>query len=157
MSSTTRFGELTASTLPMSSRLIRPRLWKFFSSAKHLGLESLQAGGQRDTTLPSFLRTDQPQRRVLREPLGIVDIFVAGDAATDGLAQQVRQRKLRVLPLPRVGQVLDDEIAESQTFVQLTNQNQAAVGGDPRSLEIHLQRGVEGKLKWPVLLSPIRY
>ena len=41
-----------------------------------------------------------------------------------------------------------DEFTEAQTFVQLTNQNQAAVGGDSRTLEIDLQRGVEGKLKW---------
>ena len=87
----------------------------------------------------------------MREPLGIVDILIARNAAVDGLAQQVRQRKLRVLPVPRVGQVLGDEITEAQTFVQLAHQNQAAVGGDPRSLEIDLQRSVEGELKWPVL------
>jgi hypothetical protein len=47
--------------------------------------------------------------------------------------------------------VLGNEITEAQTFIQLAHQNQAAVGGDPRSLEIHLQRGIEGELKWPVL------
>ena len=118
---------------------------------QHLGLKSLQAGSQRRTTIPSFLGTDQPEGRILRNSLGIVDILIAGDATVDGLAQKVRQRKLGVLPMPRVGQVLGDEIAEAQAFVQLADQNQAAVGGDPRSLEIHLQRGVEGKLKWPVL------
>jgi hypothetical protein len=87
----------------------------------------------------------------LRQPLGIVDILIAGHPAVDGLAQQVRQWKLRVLPAPRVGQVLGDEITEAQTFVQLTNQNQATIGGDPRSLEIDLQRSVERELKRPVL------
>jgi len=65
---------------------------------QHLGLKSLQAGGQRRTPIPSLLGTDQPERRILREPLDIVDILIARDAAVDGLEQQVRQRKLRVLP-----------------------------------------------------------
>jgi hypothetical protein len=51
----------------------------------------------------------------------------------------------------KMSQVVGDEITEAQTFVQLAHQNQAAVGGDPRSLEIHLQRSVEGELKWLVL------
>ena len=87
----------------------------------------------------------------MREPLGVVDIFIARNPAVDRLAQQVRQRKLRVLAVPRVGQVARDEITEAQTFLQLTNQNQATVGGNPRSVEIHLQKSVKGELKWPVL------
>jgi hypothetical protein len=35
-------------------------------------------------------------------------------------------------PCQRVGQVLGDEITEAQTFVQLADQNQATIGGDPR-------------------------
>jgi hypothetical protein len=46
---------------------------------------------------------------------------------------------------------LGDEFAEAQTFVQLTNQNQAAVGGDTGTLEINLERGVEGELKGLIL------
>jgi hypothetical protein len=51
--------------------------------------------------------------------------------------------------------VLGDEIAEAQTFIQLAHQNEAAVGGDARSLEIDLQRGIEGELKGLILFSPI--
>jgi hypothetical protein len=47
--------------------------------------------------------------------------------------------------------VLFDEFTEAQAFVQLTHQNQATIGGDPRSLEIDLQRGVERELKGLVL------
>lgn len=50
-----------------------------------------------------------------------------------------------------VGQVLFDEFAESQTFIQLPHQKQAAIRSDSRSLEIHLQGAVEGKLKGLVL------
>jgi hypothetical protein len=47
--------------------------------------------------------------------------------------------------------VLFDEFTEAQAFVQLTHQNQTTIRGDPRSLEIDLQRGVERELKWLVL------
>jgi hypothetical protein len=36
----------------------------------------------------------------LREPLGIVEILIAGDAAVDGLAEQIGERKVGVLPAP---------------------------------------------------------
>ena len=54
---------------------------------QHLGLERLQPGGQRCPTIPNPLGTDQPERWILREPLGVVDVFIAGDTAIDGLAQ----------------------------------------------------------------------
>ena len=47
--------------------------------------------------------------------------------------------------------MLDDEITETQALIQLAHHNQAIIGGDPRSLKIDLQRGVERKLKRPVL------
>jgi len=66
---------------------------------QHFGLERLQAGGQRRATIPNLLGPDQPERRILREPLGVVDVLIACDAAVDRLAQQVRQWELRVLSL----------------------------------------------------------
>jgi hypothetical protein len=48
--------------------------------------------------------------------------------------------------------VLRDELAESQTFVQLAHQGQAAVGGDSRSPETDLQGNLKGKLKGLVWL-----
>ena len=47
--------------------------------------------------------------------------------------------------------MLHDEITEAQTFVQLAHQDQATVGSDARTLEIDLQRGVEGELKRLIL------
>lgn len=47
----------------------------------------------------------------------------------------------------RIGQVLPDEFNQVQSFVQLPNQNQAAVGGHPAALEIHPQRAVEREPK----------
>jgi hypothetical protein len=50
-------------------------------------------------TFPDLLGTDQSERRILREPLGIVDILIARDAAVDRLAEQIGEWKLGVLPL----------------------------------------------------------
>lgn len=87
----------------------------------------------------------------MREPLGVVKILVARNAALDGLVNQAGQREPRALAAPRITQLLGDEFAEAQAFVQLTHENQAAIGGEPRSLKIHLQRCVERKLEWLVL------
>jgi hypothetical protein len=43
----------------------------------------------------------------------------------------------------QVRQVLFDEFAEAQTFVQLPHQNPATIGGDPRSPEIDLRCSIE--------------
>jgi hypothetical protein len=43
--------------------------------------------------------------------------------------------------------VLRDEVAEAQPLVELPHEDQAAIGGDPRSLELDLQRRVERELK----------
>ena len=98
---------------------------------QHLALEGLQARGQRRTPIPDFLRPDQPEGRILREPLGVIHILVARHAAVDRLTEQVGQRDLSVLAAPRVAQVLGDEFAQTQPLIQLAHQNQATIRGDP--------------------------
>jgi len=58
------------------------------------------------------------------------------------LSAQIGERELGVCS-SRVGQVLRDEIAEAQPFVEFAHEDQTAIGGTPRSLELDLQRGVE--------------
>jgi hypothetical protein len=57
----------------------------------------------------------------LREPLSVIDIVMAGDAAANGLAEQIHERKLDVLSAPHITLVLGDQFAEAQTFVQLAH------------------------------------
>jgi hypothetical protein len=45
-----------------------------------------------------------------------------------------------------------DEFTQTQAFVELPHQNQAAVGGDPRSSEVDFQRSFEAELKRLILL-----
>jgi len=56
---------------------------------------------------------------------------------------------------PWVGQALGDEFVEAQTPVQLAHQNETTIGGDARSLKIHLQRSVEESWNGWFCLSPI--
>ncbi len=54
--------------------------------------------------------------------------------------------------------LLCDEGAEAQPLVQLADEDQAAIGGDPQSLELDLQRGLERELIGAgIVLSPIGY
>jgi hypothetical protein len=51
---------------------------------------------------------------------------------------------------------LFDQFSEAESLVELAHQNEATVGGDPRSLEIDLQGAIEGELKGLVLFLPPR-
>jgi hypothetical protein len=52
--------------------------------------------------------------------------------------------------------VLLDQLSEPESLVEFAYQDQAAVGGDAGSLEIDLERDVEGELKGLLLLVPQR-
>jgi hypothetical protein len=47
--------------------------------------------------------------------------------------------------------VFPDELVQTQSLIQLANQNQAAIGSHAGALEIDLERGVEGELKGLIL------
>ncbi len=53
--------------------------------------EPVQRGRERDTGLPPLARGQHPKRRVLGQPLSIVGVLVAGQAAIDGLAKEIWQ------------------------------------------------------------------
>jgi len=47
--------------------------------------------------------------------------------------------------------MLVDQFSESESLVEFAHQDQAAVGSDAGTLEIDLERGVEGELKGLIL------
>ena len=106
---------------------------------QHLCLEAMQRRGQGRSAIPVPLRADQAKRRVSRHSNGIVEVLVACQAAVDRLPQQIGQRELLVQALPRVAEMLLDQLPESEPFVQFANENQPAIGSDARSLEIDFQ------------------
>jgi hypothetical protein len=143
-----------ASTLPIRSRLIRAQAAKFPSSARI----SVSKDGHREISVAprsgDLLRADPPEGGILAQPLGVFDISPAG-RLQDGLAKPIGERKLGVLAATRVAQRRFDELCQAEPFVQLPQQYQATIGGDPRSLEIDLPSRVEGKRKRLIrLLTP---
>jgi hypothetical protein len=80
---------------------------------QQFSLERFQARGQRSSALQNFLGAYEPEGRVLREPLGVVDTLIARQSAVYRLPHEVGQRQLRVLPAP-IGQVPSDKFAEAR-------------------------------------------
>ena len=152
MSSTTRWDESMTSALATKLAIDARQTSKVFSLRQQFGLERLQARGQCRSALQDLLGADEPEGRVLGEPLGVVDILVARQPAVYRLPHEVGQRQLRVLSA-RVGQVPFHEFAEAQPFIQLPHQEQAAVGSYSRALEVNLQPAIERELKGPILVS----
>ena len=80
--------------------------------------------GRPSAGLRSDAVTGTPSSEAFLRHHSTLEPFLESDS---GLAQQVSKRQLCVLP-PRIGQVLRDEFAEAQPFVQLPDQNQTSVG-----------------------------
>ena len=56
-------------------------------------------------------RGQQPKRRVLGQPRRVAGVLVASQTAIDGLAEEVRQRKLAIVPSAGIGEVSIDQRA----------------------------------------------
>ena len=97
---------------------------------QHLGLKPMEPRGQRRAAIPDLLRANQAEGRVLGKALGVIEIFISSQAAVDRLAQQIRQRQLRIPATTGIGQVVGDQFAQSETCIQLSNHQQASVGRD---------------------------
>jgi hypothetical protein len=55
------------------------------------------------SAIPDLLRANQAEGRVLRKALGVIEIFISSQAAVDRLAQQIRQRQLRIPAVTGIG------------------------------------------------------
>jgi len=82
-------------------------------------------------------------RRVLGQPLSVVGILVARQAAIDGLAKEIRQGELVVASGARIDEVSLDQGAQAEPLVQLAWQQQPGVGGHRRAMELDAELGVE--------------
>ena len=89
---------------------------------------------------------ENPKRGVFRQPLRVVGVRVAGQAAVDRLAEEVRQRKLPIVSGARIREVLRDQEIKAETFVQLAREQKPGIGGDGGSAELDAKLGVEREL-----------
>ena len=82
----------------------------------------MERRGERDARLPALTGGEHPKGGIFGQPLGVVGIFVAGQTAVDGLAEQIREGKLAVASGARIGEVSLDERAQAEALVQLAGQ-----------------------------------
>jgi hypothetical protein len=106
-------------------------------------LEPVEHRGERHARFPPLARGQHPKRRVFGQPLGVVRILVAGQPAVDGVAEEVRQRKLPIVSGARIREVLLDQGVKGKRFVQLAWEQQPSIGSDCRPLELDAELRVE--------------
>ena len=112
-----------------------------------LGLEAAHLAGRGRRSVHTLAADDGAHRRIAGEPLGIVDVFVAGEPAVDRLAQQAEQTVPDVPAAPPLGECRSGHRGQAEGVVQLAIGEQAAVRGDPRTVELQLDPAVEGDPK----------
>ena len=78
-------------------------------------LEPVECRGERDARVPPLARGQHAKRRILGQPFGVVGIFVAGQAAVDRLAEEVRQGELPIVSGTRIGEVPFDQSIKAET------------------------------------------
>jgi hypothetical protein len=105
--------------------------------------EPVQGGRERNTGHPPLARGQHPKRRVLGQTLSVVGVLVPGQAAIDGLAEEIRQGELGVAPGAGIAEVSLDQGVEAEVLVQLAWQQQPGVGGHRRAMELDTKLGVE--------------
>ena len=103
----------------------------------------MERRGERDARLPSLTGGQHPKRRVLGQSLRVVGVLVAGQAAIDGLANEIRQGELAVASGTRIGEVSLDQGAQAESLVQLAQQQQSGVGGHRGPPKLDAKLGVE--------------
>ena len=79
---------------------------------------------------------DGAHHRIAGEPLGIVDVFVAGEPAVDRLAQQARQLVPDVPAAPPLAECRSAHRGQAKRVVQLAIGEQAAVRSDLGTVEL---------------------
>ena len=70
---------------------------------QNLSLKPMQPRRQGGPAVANILRAKQAEGWVLRKTLLVVEVLITSQAAVDRLAQQIRQRQLRVLAATRIG------------------------------------------------------
>ena len=80
----------------------------------------------------------------MRQPVGVVHVFVSGQPSEHGLAELRDQRVAAVLARPGVGQSLSGQFCQPKCIIEFAKGEQTGVGRDPRAMKFQLQAGIEG-------------
>jgi hypothetical protein len=108
--------------------------------------EPVERRGKRDAALPPLTRAQHPKRGILGQPLGVVRVLIAGQAAVDRLAKEVGPGEPAIASGARIGEVPLDQRAQAEALAQLAGEQQAGIGGHRRAPELHAELRVERQL-----------
>src|SRR4051794_26597088 len=78
---------------------------------------------------------DPAQGRIMRQPVGVVHVFVSGQPPEHGLAKLRDQRVAAVLARPGVGESLSGQFRQPKCIIEVAEGEQTSVGRDPRAME----------------------
>jgi hypothetical protein len=85
------------------------------------------------------------------QPIGVVDILVAGQAAEHGLTQQPGQQVTGVLAAAAVRENTPGQIGQAEGVVEFAIRQQPGVGSDAAAVEFEPQAPVEIDLQKAVI------
>ncbi len=125
-----------------SARQIRERL-QVGVGRQPLGLEAAHLAARSRRTIETLTADDRSHGWIASEPLGVVDILVAGEPTEHRLAEQSAQRMARVVATAAVEELCDRDLGEPEGIVEFTVGEQAAVRRDPDAVEFELDPAVE--------------
>jgi hypothetical protein len=106
-------------------------------------LETRHLARRSRSTIQTARVHDRPHRRVERQPLGVVHVLVAGEAAEHRLAKQPPDQVPNDPAAPRLGQNRPGQVGQSERVIQFAIGEQAGVRGDLAAVEFQLQAAVE--------------
>jgi hypothetical protein len=96
--------------------------------------------GRGRATLHRRAADELAHHRVTAQPVGIVDVLIAGKAREDRLAEQPGETAPAV---PRVADQPGGQVGQAEGVIQLPLQEQTAVGADGGAAKRQLHRAVE--------------
>jgi len=108
-----------------------------------LGLEARHLAARSGRTIEPVTANDRSHRGVAGEPLGVVDILVAGEPTEHRLAEQPAQLVAGILAPAAVEEPRGRDLGEPEGIVEFAVSEQTAVGGDPRPVEFELDPAIE--------------
>jgi hypothetical protein len=128
------------------------RRGKVLGSGQHGGLEPTD-GARRGSTAFDRPATDElTHHRVAAQPVRVVDALVASEAREQRLAQEPGKVVSAVPADTRIGKATRGKIGKPEGVVQLSVQEQSAVGADRGTAERRLDRAVELEPQGPRFL-----
>jgi hypothetical protein len=110
---------------------------------QQLGLEAAHLAGRGAAALDGLAADDPAHRRIAPETVGVVHVLVAGEAAVDGLAQQIDEAVPAILAGATVGDDIARQRAQPEDLVEFAIGQETSVGSDARPVELQLQAAVE--------------